>query len=127
MIPVYRDWDEETNEKYIPKMVYTTILNPNVEKDIILHKNRKAYMTCVSGNVLVEALVENKIKSYSLKFDEEVDFINLLIIENNIPIKIKNLSNLQSIVLNCPTPAWHPEDQDTFKFKTWDDYRKWEG
>ena len=127
MIPVYRDWDKETNEGHIPKMVYTTVLNKGVEKDIILHRNRSAYMTCISGHVVVYAMIKNRIVSYNLKFENENDFINLLIIENNIPIKIKNLSNSESIVLNCPSPAWHPDNQDTIKFKTWEEYKIWEG
>ena len=59
--------------------------------------------------------------------DNEKDFINLIIIENNIPVRIKNLSESESIILNCPSPAWHPENQDTIKFKSWEEYRKWEG
>ena len=127
MVPVYRDWDLDINDGYVPRMIYTTTLNPGVVKDIILHENRKAYMTCISGHVLVEALIDDSIQNYNLKFENEKDFINLIIIENNIPVRIKNLSESESIILNCPSPAWHPENQDTIKFKSWEEYRKWEG
>jgi hypothetical protein len=127
MVPVYRDWDTDINDGFIPKMIYITTLKPGVVKDIILHENRKAYMTCISGNVSVETLTNDSIENYNLKFENEKDFINLIIIENNVPVRIKNLSKSSSIILNCPSPAWHPENQDTIKFKSWEEYRKWEG
>jgi hypothetical protein len=124
MVPVYRDWDKETNEGHVPKMVYTTYLNPGVEKDIILHKNRKTYITCIYGKVKVQIFKNNNIIEKELNFDDNENFIDLLIIDPNIPIKYKNISNNVSILLNCPSPSWHPKNEDTYKAKNWKDIKE---
>ena len=124
MVPVYRDWDTTINEGHVPKMVYTTYLHPGVEKDIILHKKRKTYITCIYGNVKVTTYEEGKMQTSILNFSKAENLLDLLIIEPNIPIKIDNLSDHMSILLNCPTPSWHPDDEDTYKFKSWEEYDK---
>ena len=124
MVPIYRDWDKETNEGHIPKMVYATYLKPGVEKDIILHKERSAYISCIYGKVKAYTYENDKVVEHDLDFENSEESLNLLIIEPNIPLKLVNKSDSMSILINCPSPAWHPENQDTFKFKSWEDYLK---
>ena len=125
MLPVYRDWDIDTNCGHTPKMVYITSLFPGVEKDIILHERRSAYMTCIAGCVSLEAMINDQFENFILDFDGADDQVNLIIIPKNVPIKLRNLSKQTSIILNCPNPSWHPDDQDTIKFKSWSDFNKW--
>lgn len=122
MVPAYRDWDIDINEGHIPKMVYATYLNPGVKKDIILHKKRRTYITCIYGKVNVTTYENGEKKSKILNFLDAENFLDLLIIDPGIPLKIDNMSEGLSILLNCPTPSWHPADEDTYKFKSWKDY-----
>lgn len=124
MVPVYKNWDKITNEGHVPEMVYTSYLNPGVKKDIILHKNRKTYITCIFGKIKVETLENDKITEFLLDFDNKKDFINLLIIKPNIPICYTNMSENISILLNCPSPSWHPENEDTYKAKSWKEIKE---
>jgi hypothetical protein len=121
MIPIYRDWDININKNHRPKMVYATTLNPGIDKDIILHERRSGYMTCIQGSVRVEILNNNIIEEVILDFDNSENEINLLLIEPNTPVKICNTSKGVSIIINCPDPSWHPDNEDTLKFKKWSD------
>ena len=126
MVPIFRDWDFDTNLGHKPKMVYATSLDPGIEKDIILHERRTAYITCIQSAARVDALLTGKIHEIELDFENSNDQINLLLIPSNVPIKIYNVSKNTSILINCPNPSWHPDDPDTIKFKDWSEYKKWQ-
>ncbi len=127
MIPIYRDWDYQINERHIPKMVYATMLESNIEKDIILHERRSTYMTCIQGTIEFETYnIDGTIKKYFLSSKEDVNgLINLIIATANTPIKLSNLTNELAIVINCPDHSWHPDDTDTIKFKNWSEFKAW--
>lgn len=125
MVPVYKDWDVETNEGYKPAMVYATYLNPGVEKDIIVHKQRTGYLACLFGAVRVEAYVNGQLEEHLLSFNDAKDKLDLLMVDPGTPLKFTNQLNQVSIILNCPSPAWHPDNEDTYKFTTWEEYLKW--
>ena len=123
MFPIYRNWDSSHNN-HIPKMVYATTINNKVEKDIILHKHRTTFLTCIKGEVSMELLVDNEIIEIILN-GPDFESPNILLLEPDIPFKIKNNSNDEAVLINCPSPSWHPEKQDTFKFKSWEEYKNW--
>ena len=125
MIPIFRDWDFDINEGHVPKMVYATTLSPNIVKDIILHQRRSSYMTCIQGSVKIEYIIENEIREVFLNSEADDNWIDLILFSPNIPIKIENTSDKTAIIINCPSPSWHPDDQDTIKFKNWSEYRRW--
>jgi len=120
MLPVYKDWEKDVNENHVPKMVYASYLLPGTKKDIILHKKRKTYIACIFGSVKVESLE----KEYILDFENCKDEINLLMAEPGVPLKFENNSENMSIILNCPSPSWHPDDEDTYKYKNWKEYHE---
>ena len=122
MVPVYRSWDKLTNEGHVPEMVYATYLTKGVVKDVILHKERTGYMTCLYGKVRVEFYNGKEVRDIVLDFEGAESEMDLIILEPGTPIKISNISDDISIVLNCPSPSWHPENQDTFKFNSWEGY-----
>lgn len=125
MIPIYRDWDSQINEGHVPKMVYSTVLNPGVAKDIIYHERRTSYITCVFGEVVVETL-ENGVLDSSLMSTFDYECVDLLIVGKSVPLRIINSSNTShAVVINCPSPSWHPDDQDTIKFKSWEEFKRW--
>lgn len=124
MIPIYRDWDIETNGGHIPKMVYATTLNVGTIKDIIFHEKRTSYLTCIQGKVLLELFLNNELQSFVLDANKQ-DFVDLVIIPSAIPLKLSNIAEETAIIINCPTPAWNPQDQDTIKFKSWEEFKIW--
>lgn len=126
MIPIYRNWDNQTNEGHEPKMVYATTIAPRIEKDIILHERRVAYMTCIQGDVEIETHTDDTTKMFLLSSKEDANnMIDLAIIPANVPIKLSNRGEELAIIINCPSPSWHPDDPDTIKFKNWSEFKKW--
>ena len=121
---IFRDWDQY-HGGYQPKMVYATTLNPNSIKGPILHKQRSYFLTAISGKVAIELLDENKqLINIKLFDDHDKDEFKILMIEPGNPIRILNLSTDETAtVINCASKAWHPDDQDTWKWNSWDDYK----
>lgn len=121
---IFRDWDE-FHDNYEPKMVYATTLKPETSKGPILHKERSYYLTAISGEVTVELINENgQIEKIDLKNQKEDEF-RVLIIKPNNPIRILNLSTTETaVIINCASKAWHPDNQDTWKWNSWEEYFK---
>jgi len=121
---IFRDWDDFHNS-YEPKMVYVTTMKPCSTKGPILHKERKYYLTAITGDVSVEILNEKKeIETISLRKENDESF-NVLMLEPNIPIKLINSSlDKEATIINCASKAWHPENQDTWKWNSWEEYFK---
>ena len=123
LFPVYKNW-EKWHNNYTPEMVYVTTINSKTSKGPILHQKRHGFMTAITGHIIVECLVDNKIESYTLRDESGVSII--LRIPPGIPNLIKNISK-DSIgtLINLPCPAWHPDNPDTLKFLNWKEYRDW--
>ena len=68
---------------------------------------------------------DNEIKEAILDATIYNDSIDLALISPNIPIQLENLTDETAIIINCPSPSWHPDDQDTIKFKSWSDFKQW--
>lgn len=121
MIPIYRDWDV-VHENYSPKMVYVTTIAPGMEKGPILHRERMGFLTAISGIVDIETCDGNNIQTHTVRDDSGNIFV--VLIPKNIPVKIINKSNNQvATIINLPNVSWHPENQDTIKFSTWEGYK----
>jgi len=118
MFPIYRDWDP-VHEGYVPKMVYATTMNPGTTKGPILHLQRDEFVTAISGQVDVEFLIGGVTKVYTLRNEEGS---NILKISAGIAKRFINRSNDIAVIVNLPSKSWHPDNEDTFKFKNWKEY-----
>lgn len=120
LTPIYKDW-EGWHEEYSVKMVYHTSIGPGISKGPILHERRSGMMSCISGDITVECMHKDKITKYNLS---EGDKKYVLVIPAGTPNKIINNSETDAaLILNLPDKAWHPDDEDTIKFKNWDEYK----
>jgi dTDP-4-dehydrorhamnose 3,5-epimerase-like enzyme len=118
LTPIYKEW-EDWHKGYSIKMAYTTSLRPAVVKGPILHERRGGMISCVYGDVTVECMYDNKIVEYNLG-NKEKRYV--LLIPAGTPNRIiNNSSEDNALILNLPNKAWHPKDEDTIKFKSWDD------
>lgn len=125
LFPIYKDW-EEWHGGYEPKMVYVTTLNPGVIKGPILHKKRRGLITAISGTVILVARIGTEFESIFLhgQWDETGDLQRaswVVEIPANVPFVLHNKANWPAIIINCPDRAWHPDDEDTIKFDSWED------
>lgn len=123
MIPIYRDWDA-IHEMYSPKMVYATTIAPNTEKGPILHKERRGFLTAITGEVVIETCDGKTISTHTIRDNNGCAFVAL--IPKNIPVKIINKSSDQfATIINLPDVSWHPDNQDTIKFSNWEGYKEY--
>jgi len=120
LFPVYKDW-ESFHSSYVPKMVYVTTIASMTQKGPILHRERGGYMTAIKGTIVVECLVNKELKEYALTNSDGSR--NILLLPKNIPNLIKNISDEEAILINLPDKAWHPENEDTQKFNSWEDIK----
>ena len=119
LVPVYKDW-ESWHSGYEVKMVYHTSIAPGVSKGPILHKKRRGMMSCIYGDVSVTCLVDGKLKTYRLSEGEKK---YILMIPKNIPNVITNNSDSkEALIMNLPDRSWHPDDEDTEKFSSWENF-----
>lgn len=119
MYPIFRDWDSII-PGYKPSMVYATSISPGCTKGPILHNKRTGYLTSIGGKTDIEYYEDGKLKRENL--NNGTGEIYVAIIPPGIPIKFINNDTKESLVINLPDIAWHPENQDTEKFKDWGEY-----
>lgn len=130
MIPIYHDYNT-WNLGYVPKMCYATTMAPGTSKDVILHQRRTAYLTAITGNVILlyaDPNVDTVHRVYMNIEDTEEgkDTTWVTMVEPNTAISLVNTSNKSiAVIVNLPSPAWHPDDEDTTKFKGWQEYFSW--
>ena len=118
LFPIYKDWDD-AHSNHIPKMIYVTTMNPLTEKGPILHLERNEFVTAITGVVDVEFLIDEKIVTYKLCDNNSSQILK---IPAGIPKKFINKSDEVATIINAPDRAWHPDNEDTYKFRSWDEY-----
>ena len=130
MFPIYRDWDE-WHDGHVPKMAYITTMKAGTSKGPILHHKRTAYITAVTGDVLLEVYVGGRYRDpVDSKEYPEINKFKLrangrslvAMIPPGAAISLHNQSNETATIINLPSPAWHPDDPDTEKFGSWEEY-----
>lgn len=122
--PLYRDWDE-WHHGYHPKMAYVTTIGPGQKKGPILHKERKYYITALSGNLVLTCFLHETFQHYPLC--DEKGRSKIALIPEGVPIVLENFSKTDvATIINLPSKAWHPDNQDTYKFNSWAEYLEWD-
>lgn len=122
LLPIYRDWDM-WHGYYIPKMMYASIMQPRTGKGVILHKERQAFITAISGDVML-GYSDGKSKNVKrIMLKRSCSNCCLIAkIRQGVAFSLNNNSFDCATVINLPEPAWKPSYEDTFKFSTWHDY-----
>lgn len=121
MYPIYRDWDA-FHDQYDVKMVYSTTMDPGTTKGPILHKERKYFITATTGTVVLEFFFDGKLQSVTLRDEANPEVFNVVILPENVPIRLLSTGTETGTIINCPSKAWHPDNPDTFKYQSWDEY-----
>lgn len=118
MFPIFRDWDSVI-PGYSPKMVYATTLKPGFSKGPILHEKRSGYLTAIGGSTIVEYFDGSSIKEEILSDNLGNCFV--VMIPPGTPVRFRNDSiENETVIINLPDIAWHPDNQDTEKFLDWE-------
>jgi dTDP-4-dehydrorhamnose 3,5-epimerase-like enzyme len=107
-IPIWRNWDS----KYVidPNMVYFMTILIGDRKGPHLHKNRTGYITCLSGKV--ELVIRNAGNYESIICDsDQPQSVEIL---PGVGLLAINIGEEPASLLNICSPAWHPDNPDSY-------------
>ena len=96
------------NNDYL-KQVYLTVVKPNNIKGPHLHYKRNGLFTCIKGNIRIVTKENNE---YKIFFSGEDYNYNSILIPKGIPAVLQNISDIDAMVINLPSPGWTKEMQD---------------
>lgn len=109
LLPIFNVHDEIITPERHPQQVYLTVVSPSEIKGPHLHLKRWGLFTCIRGNVKIVARVDNRYEEYLS--GEQYDFATIQV-PAGVPAAIQNIGTEEAYVLNMPSPAWQPHDQD---------------
>jgi dTDP-4-dehydrorhamnose 3,5-epimerase-like enzyme len=116
VIPIYNVHDGFVDAGHAPLQVDLTVCAEGTGKGPHLHLKRWGYFTCIKGNVRIVARVDGE---YQVAHSgEDHDFCTVEI-PAGVPARIENVGRGDAYVINTPSPAWRPDDQDEHPVEGW--------
>lgn len=105
----YQDWR--------PSQVYITAIAPGARKGPHLHAKRCGRFVCIRGTVKVRTREADG--AYTSRYTSEA-VPRLIEVPAGVPAELVNVGDVEALVLNMPTPAWHEDDQDEVPVEGWE-------
>jgi hypothetical protein len=96
--------------------VYLTVISPFTVKGPHLHMKRRGLFKVILGTVHLVIRTSQGVY-ISTVVDEEDDPIP---VSPGVPAALYNEGDGFAYVLNMPSPAWRPDDQDEHEVKNWE-------
>lgn len=118
LVPIFNVHETEIAPEQYPKQVYLTVIAPGEVKGPHLHKKRWGLFTCVKGNARIIVRTDDGYEEYLTGENHEFATIQ---VPAGIPAALQNIGNEEAFILNMPSPAWRPDDQDEH-FVSFSDY-----
>lgn len=119
IVSLWKDW--ETILPKQPKQVYLNVCEPGQVKGPHLHKQRWQQYACLFGK---GRIVVKYGKGDYEEIDVDADLAPVVVvIPAGTASAIQATGKKDFVLLNMPSPAWHPENQDDHPVE-FDDY-KW--
>ncbi len=122
LVPIYNVHDRlpgGESDGAEPQQVYCTAIAPHAIKGPHLHHVRTGRFTCLHGNV---RLVVKTPAGYDEYFSgQDHDYLTVEV-PPGVAVALQNLGGSDALVLNMPSPAWHPDmhDEHTADFGDFD-------
>lgn len=109
LIPIYNVNDNFCDVNKQPQQAYITIVSPGRIKGPHLHYLRTGFFTCVKGNARFIVKTANE---YQQVLSGEKHGYRSVIIPAGVPAAIQNIGDDEAYILNLPSPAWTPDQND---------------
>jgi len=109
LIPIYNIHESPINKQQQPCQVYLTVVAPQTVKGPHLHMVRWGLFTCIKGNVKI---ITKTSLGYEEYFSGEDYSYQTVQVPAGLPAALQNQGGDEAFVLNMPSPAWSPENQD---------------
>jgi dTDP-4-dehydrorhamnose 3,5-epimerase-like enzyme len=117
LVPLYNRYEGFVPEEHRPEQVYLTVCRPGARKGPHLHMKRWGYFTCIRGNVRIVARLAD---GYAAALTGEAHGFATIEVPAGVPAIIENVGDVDAYVVNTPSPAWRPDDQDDHEVTGWD-------
>jgi dTDP-4-dehydrorhamnose 3,5-epimerase-like enzyme len=117
LVPLYNFHEGFLSAERRPEQVYLTVCRPGARKGPHLHMKRWGYFTCVRGNVRIVARLADGYDAAYTGVDHAFQTVE---VPAGVPATIENVGTEDAYVLNTPSPAWRPDDQDDHPVTEWD-------
>jgi len=117
LVPIYNRYEGFLAEAQRPEQVYLTVCRPGARKGPHLHRKRWGYFTCIRGNVRIVARLAD---GYAVEHTGEAHGFLTVEVPAGVPAMIENVGDVEAYVINTPSPAWRPDDQDDHEVTDWD-------
>jgi dTDP-4-dehydrorhamnose 3,5-epimerase len=125
LVPIYNIHETPIAPEQRPQQVYLTVVNPGGVKGPHLHLKRWGLFTCIKGNVKI---ILKTSTGYEEVFSGVDHGFATIQVPAGIPAALQNVGDEDAYVLNMPSPAWKPDDQDehpvTFEGYSFEQRRK---
>ena len=118
LVPLWNVHEQD----WIPDQVYLTVIAPHSQKGPHLHKKRCGRFVCIKGNVeiiLRRALHPQCPGVYEHQWTGEDHGYGMIEVPPATGAALMNHSDEPAFVINMPTPAWLPDDQDEWPVEEW--------
>jgi hypothetical protein len=105
-----------------PDQVYVTVIDVGCVNGPDLHRKRCGRFKCIAGNVEIITRRAKHPETNGLyqrqRSGDDYEYA-LIEVPPGVPSQIRNVDSVPAIVINMPTPAWRPDDQDEWKVEEW--------
>jgi dTDP-4-dehydrorhamnose 3,5-epimerase len=118
LVPIMNINDNFVNQEQWPKQVYLTVAKQGEIKGPHLHHRRWGLFTCIKGNIKIVVRIDDVYHEYFSGQDYNFATVQ---VPASVPAALVNIGEGDAYILNMPSPAWHPDDQDEWDV-TFDDY-----
>ena len=109
LVPIYNEHESPIQSAQKPCQVYLTVVAPGAIKGPHLHMQRWGLFTCIKGNIKIIVKTPQGYEDYYSGEDHEYKKIQ---VPAGWAAALHNQGSTESFVLNMPSPAWTPENQD---------------
>jgi dTDP-4-dehydrorhamnose 3,5-epimerase len=112
LVPIMNVHETFIDSEQWPQQVYLTVACPGEVKGPHLHKKRWGLFTCVKGNIKIVLRNDGAYQEY---FSGEDYGYSTVQVPAGIPAALVNIGGSDAYILNMPSPAWQPDDQDEWE------------
>jgi dTDP-4-dehydrorhamnose 3,5-epimerase-like enzyme len=116
LVPLYNLYEGFLSPEQRPEQVYLTVCRAGAHKGPHLHLKRWGYFTCIRGNVRIVARLAD---GYDAAYTGEDHAFQTVEVPAGVPAVIENVGGEDAYVINTPSPAWRPDDQDDHPVTDW--------
>jgi mannose-6-phosphate isomerase-like protein (cupin superfamily) len=110
-------WNARQREDLRPEQVYLTVVFPGHRKGPHLHYKREQRYYCIRGSAKVT--VRNREDSGYVYTNQILNRGDMAVVSAGDPSVLQAIGQDEAWVINMPSPAWAPDDQDEWPVEDW--------